>query len=246
MTSEKRASRPAIKYGPTALTVARNLKRVREARGLTTYALSGALRKAERPITPSAVAKIERGERQVTVDDLAALAFVLDVSPASLLLPLEDGLEAHVSITGAGEVPADVAWAWASSERPIRLPEGDARTAMLEYQLYALPPGRRRYDWTAPEAREAWRAEQAKRGPVVLRLPAPPPVGERSIQQLARVRRNYEGLALVTPTEEVPDARGVLVEHDPEAFEPRVTEWMEERGLLPILRRGESDGAGLD
>lgn len=189
---------------------------------------------------------MEKAERNVTADELTALAVVLRVSPASLLLPLRDGQQETVEVTGKGAIPGQLAWAWVSNERPLDLPSEDLSSAMLEYQLYALPPGRRRYDWSDPSAREAWRAEQAKRGPVVLRLPAPPSPGERSIEQLARTRRNYEGLALVTPTEEVPDARGVLVEHDPEAFEPRVTEWLEERGLLPILGRRESNGPGVD
>jgi hypothetical protein len=86
---------------------------------------------------------MERGERMITVDDLMAFSVVLGVSPAALLLPLEDDPAKTAAVTGAGEVPADTAWAWLSNERPIRLPDGDTRTALLEYQLYSLPPGRR-------------------------------------------------------------------------------------------------------
>lgn len=143
MTDEKRRSRPAVQYGPTAAVVAGNVARLRKARGWTIYQLSALLRKAERAITPAAVGKIERQERQVSVDDLAALAVVFGVSPSALLLPLKDGPADTVEVTGAGSVGADVAWSWASSERPLRLPEEDTRTAMLEYQLYGLPPGRR-------------------------------------------------------------------------------------------------------
>jgi transcriptional regulator with XRE-family HTH domain len=143
MTSEKRTTRPAIQYGPTASTVAANVRRLRAARGMTTYALSGAVKKAGRPITPSAVAKIEKMQRQVTVDDLAALAVVFGVSPAALLLPLDDSSGQVIEVTGAGSVSADVAWEWASNERPLVMPEGDERTVLMEYQLYSLPPGRR-------------------------------------------------------------------------------------------------------
>ncbi|MGQ4727039.1 helix-turn-helix domain-containing protein [Streptomyces sp. Ju416(a)] len=137
MTDEKRRPRPAAQYGPTAAAVAGNVKRLREARNLTIYALSGALGVAGRPVTPSAVAKIEKQQRQVTVDDLAALATVFNVSPAALLLPMSD--EEEIEVTGAGAVRASVAWAWANSQRPLKLTPGHEETELLEYQLYGLP-----------------------------------------------------------------------------------------------------------
>jgi transcriptional regulator with XRE-family HTH domain len=123
MTDDKRRPRPAAQYGPTAEAVAQNVRRLRERRGMTIYSLSGALRDAGRPITPSAIAKIEKQQRQVTVDDLTALATVLDVSPAALLLPpVEDG---PVNITPAKSVPWAVAWRWAHGEHPPFTPGGD-------------------------------------------------------------------------------------------------------------------------
>ena len=51
MSDDKRRARPAAQYGPTAETVAQNVRRLREARGLTIYALSGALaRFGRRPL----------------------------------------------------------------------------------------------------------------------------------------------------------------------------------------------------
>ncbi|MEU0977964.1 helix-turn-helix domain-containing protein [Streptomyces griseus] len=144
---EKRRARPATQYGPTAKQVGENVRRLRDRRGYTIYELSEKLRAAGRPITPSAVAKIERRERQVTADDLVVLAVVLDVSPAALLLPLKDSPRERVDITGAGVVPADAAWAWASNQRPLLTPSSEtARTAESEYALASLPP-------TAREAR---------------------------------------------------------------------------------------------
>lgn len=78
-------ARPAIPYGPTGHAVALNVKRFRELRGMTVYALSDALKAAGRPITPSAVAKIEKRQRQVTVDDLSALASALKVPSPRML-----------------------------------------------------------------------------------------------------------------------------------------------------------------
>ncbi|MFF7842847.1 helix-turn-helix domain-containing protein [Streptomyces ossamyceticus] len=143
MTDEKRRPRPAAQYGPTAEAVAENVKRLRERRNMTIYSLSGALEKVGRPITPSAIAKIERQQRQVNVDDLAALSVVLGVSPSALLLPLDDSPKSTTEVTGGGTVPADVAWDWADGQRPLHIIGTDVGAAWLEYQLYGRPAHRR-------------------------------------------------------------------------------------------------------
>ena len=128
---------------PTGVTVAHNVRRVRERRGLSTYQLSRSLAEAGRPMAPAAIGRLERGERRVDVGDLAALAVVLSVSPSTFLLPPDDSPASEAEVTGAGFVAADVAWDWADGRRPLTLPEGDPGTAMLEYQLYGRPPARR-------------------------------------------------------------------------------------------------------
>lgn len=139
MTEETRRPRPAAQYGPTGQTVAENVKRIREHRGLTIYALSGALGKAGRPITPSAIAKIEKQQRQVTVDDLTALASVLRVSPMTLLLPwaVTDG--ALVEITGASATTARAVWEWADGARPLTTSEEDHLGDLLRFRLDSRP-----------------------------------------------------------------------------------------------------------
>lgn len=139
MTDEQRRPRPATQYGPTAATVARNVERLRKQRGLSIYQLSALLREAGRPITPAAVGKIERQQRQVNVDDLAALAVIFGVSPSALLLPLSLQPDVQVEVTGGGVVSADDAWAWANGKRPLHLAEGAEETQLLEHQLYGLP-----------------------------------------------------------------------------------------------------------
>lgn len=79
--------RPAVAYGSTGQAVARNVKRLREQRGMSIYSLSEALDRAGRPIMPSAIAKLEKQQRQVAVDDLVALAAALNVTPLQLLDP---------------------------------------------------------------------------------------------------------------------------------------------------------------
>jgi transcriptional regulator with XRE-family HTH domain len=142
--SENRQPRPATPHGPTAATVAANVLRVRKARGLSVYGLSDLLRDAGRPISPSAVGKVERGERQVSVDELMALAVLLQVSPSALLLPLTDDPNVTVEITGRGPVAADDAWDWMDGQRRLDQPRKDLDTAALEFALHSRPPIRRR------------------------------------------------------------------------------------------------------
>lgn len=114
MTDEKRQPRrprPAVQYGPIAESVAKNVERLRKTRGKTIYSLSGELGEIGRPITPSAIAKIEKQQRQVTVDDLVALALVFNTSPISLLLPAEWG-DGQVELTSERRLAARTAWRW--------------------------------------------------------------------------------------------------------------------------------------
>ncbi|MBT2488799.1 helix-turn-helix transcriptional regulator [Streptomyces sp. ISL-96] len=128
----------------TGKTVAANVRRVRELRGLSTYDLSKKLGEAGRPIAPSGIAKVERAERRVDVGDLTALAAVLRVTPSALLLPLTDDPAVTVEITGVGAVDAEAAWDWMDGEMPIQhIEPGDPSGALLQFQVYARPPGRR-------------------------------------------------------------------------------------------------------
>ncbi|MFJ1667369.1 helix-turn-helix domain-containing protein [Streptomyces bottropensis] len=95
MNAEERRPRPAIPYGSAGRMVAENVRRIRGQRGMTTYTLSDALAEAGRPITPTAIVRLEKQKRQVTVDDLAALAAALSVTPAQLLEPPTDCRVCH-------------------------------------------------------------------------------------------------------------------------------------------------------
>lgn len=138
---EEKKGRTAVEIGPTGRTVAANIARLRKRSGLTARQLADKLGAAGRAVSQSSITRMERAERIVTTDDLTALAAVFGVSPAALLLPLEDAPDATVDVTGAGQVAADDAWAWASNERPL----GGAETATeaMEYALASLPPVRR-------------------------------------------------------------------------------------------------------
>lgn len=147
MTPEAR-SRTQI-TDPTGRHVAANVRRIREARGWSTYDLSRLLGQAGRPIAASAIAKVERAERRVDVGDLTALAIVLGVNPSALMLPIKDSPAESIEVTGSSAVAADDAWDWADGKGPLRIAEGDA-DARLQFDLYGRPP-RRRNEMKVPD-----------------------------------------------------------------------------------------------
>lgn len=116
--------------GTTGVAMMENLKR---ARGEMTYAeLSRRLEAVGRPIPPLGLRRIEAGDRRVDVDDLMALALVLNVSPLALLLPHSGQSES--SDFGGDSVRNDQLWQWAIGERPLG--GGDMR----RFQADSLPP----------------------------------------------------------------------------------------------------------
>jgi transcriptional regulator with XRE-family HTH domain len=75
------------KVGPVGKQVAENVKEFRkQAGGMTVRDLSAKVTELGRKILPSGITKIEKGERRVDADDLAALATALNVSPPRLLM----------------------------------------------------------------------------------------------------------------------------------------------------------------
>lgn len=78
--------------------VAANVRRLRDGRQLTTGGLAELVTAQGVPMSPTTVTKIEKHSRRVTVDELAALAEVLDVAPAALLLPADADPVAEVAM----------------------------------------------------------------------------------------------------------------------------------------------------
>jgi hypothetical protein len=140
--SEQQRGRRAIEVGPTGRTVAENLVRLRERRGLTTRQLSGMLERAGRHIPASGITRMEQAKRGVTTDELVALAVALNVSPAALLLPCD--ARQDIEITGAGVVNGTAAWQWMWSNEPLSFPEGDDEEvdrALVAFLLDSRPLG---------------------------------------------------------------------------------------------------------
>lgn len=67
------------------MRVAGNVRHLRGARELSLRDLSARLAELGRPILPSGLMKIERADRRIDVDDLAALAKALETVPIRLL-----------------------------------------------------------------------------------------------------------------------------------------------------------------
>lgn len=104
--------------GPVADRVAANVKAIRDDRRLTLSDLSERLGRLGRPILNSGLSKIEQGDRRVDVDDLAALALALDVTPNRLMLPAQAGDE-RINLTPETVATADTAWRWAAGAEAV-------------------------------------------------------------------------------------------------------------------------------
>lgn len=107
--------------GPTAKTVRENIERGRKSKDLTWAQMSRFLSQRGRPIAPLGLRRIEEGQRRVDVDDLMAIAIVLNVTPYDLLLP-PVASTGTVDISGAQQKTSAEVWAWALDNAPIGSP----------------------------------------------------------------------------------------------------------------------------
>ena len=117
----------AVERGSVGEAVAHNVRVVRDRRQLTQQQLAKKLGELGRSMQASTVAKIESGDRRVDVDDLAALAVALNVSPARLLIPdVEE--DDDVRVVPAFAVPSWSAWGWATGRHSLSSATDDLRT----------------------------------------------------------------------------------------------------------------------
>jgi transcriptional regulator with XRE-family HTH domain len=109
--------------GPTGRRVAEAIRRFRrgENQDITTAELSRRLTALGQPIPDTGITKTEKGDRRVDVDDLAAIALALGVTPNTLMLPQVDylgGQDFHW-LTPAARGGAEKLWQWAQGEKPL-------------------------------------------------------------------------------------------------------------------------------
>jgi transcriptional regulator with XRE-family HTH domain len=76
--------------GPAGRDLIANVGRLLVERGLSQRKLSAELERIGRPISPLGVSRLLKAERRVDVDELLALAEVLQVPPEVLLMAPED------------------------------------------------------------------------------------------------------------------------------------------------------------
>ena len=94
------------------------LRTVRERKRWKQFQLAERVTEMGAPMHQTAIAKIENGERKVTLDDAMRLAAALDVSPLSLILPLGD--EDAMSLAPRAEpMPAKLVRAWIDGTLPV-------------------------------------------------------------------------------------------------------------------------------
>ena len=107
--------------------LAKRVEQVRKARGLTQRDVAQRLANLGVSMHQTAIAKIENGERKVTVEDALLLAAVLDVAPVNLLLPLADNVDMALGnlTVSSGEMRE-----WARGFTP--LPGQDSRADLTE------------------------------------------------------------------------------------------------------------------
>jgi transcriptional regulator with XRE-family HTH domain len=132
--SSKSAGRP---LGATGETVRKNIRDIRDNKGISGPELSARLGEMNRPIPPLGIHRIESGQRRVDVDDLVAIALALDISPITLIMPKTDATYDAVAITGVDrDVEARSLWNWLVAADPLTADTADAK---LEFLLRALP-----------------------------------------------------------------------------------------------------------
>ncbi|HME16029.1 MAG TPA: helix-turn-helix transcriptional regulator [Mycobacterium sp.] len=127
--SSKSAGRP---LGQTGETVRRNIRDIRDKKGISGPELSEKLAELHRPIPPLGIHRIESGTRRVDVDDLVAIALALNVSPLALLLPTW----ADAVLADGERYLAEQIWDWATGVRPLSATED-----VLEFIRYSDPFG---------------------------------------------------------------------------------------------------------
>ncbi len=93
--------------------IGQRVRDLRHARGLDLRGLAERLAEEGHPIKLGQLSKLELGQRRVDVDDLVALAVVLNVTPGQLLMPAPTwGEDDVVALTPHRSVHWHRAWQW--------------------------------------------------------------------------------------------------------------------------------------
>jgi len=175
--------------------VGRNLAALRTERRLTVRGLSAAMGRLGLPMLPSVITKTEHGERRVSVNEMVALALVLNVPPTRLMLPVDDPDE-QIWLVPCAPVTAKTAWRWAQAETSMtfgRLADlHDPETRDDEFVRESVPKWERTA--TAHQAvRRIWSLLRTVRAYLVSSDPSPPQ--SELVRELRRVVDEVEDLS---------------------------------------------------
>lgn len=102
---------------PASAVAAERIRKARGERGLTQGDLADAVTELGHPMHQSAIAKIEAGQRKITLDDLLVLAVALDVPPPLLFLPIDT--EEDLALTPKKTAYSWRVWEWLHGEEPL-------------------------------------------------------------------------------------------------------------------------------
>jgi transcriptional regulator with XRE-family HTH domain len=152
------ADTPKTSLGPVGEALRQNVKRLREMKKLTYVELSAKLAEVGRPIPVLGLRRIERGERRVDVDDLAALAVVLSAPPVDLLVPPRAEVGEPYGVTPEVTTTVGRARGWIGGFELLNTPVTAGEIAAA---VQAMPDDRAEAlarAWMTPEKLEAWQA----------------------------------------------------------------------------------------
>lgn len=104
--------------GTTTGIIASQVKQMRTRRGWSAQQLADAMKATGVPWERMVVTKFETGRRQsLTVEELLALAFVLEVAPVHLLVPID--ADGEYPVTPTVSAATDRVRAWIRGQLPI-------------------------------------------------------------------------------------------------------------------------------
>jgi 8-oxo-dGTP pyrophosphatase MutT (NUDIX family)/transcriptional regulator with XRE-family HTH domain len=165
------------------------LRTVRRYKGWTQQRLADELDTVGVKLDATAITRLERGTRGVTLDDVIAIAAVLGVSPLHLFVPLGNGDSTLDIAPGLTAGTADVR-AWIRGQVPLRDGDDDSlfytQAPDRDWDVIALAAGSRF------KSREDFEATRAKWERAMLRRLAAESAGSAT-EVLSVVKREAEG-----------------------------------------------------
>lgn len=122
---------------PIGERVAKNIARIRQAKGMSQTDLVDRLRDLGLSYAVSAISKIEKGQRKLDPDDLVGIAVALETTPNALMFGAARFLgPENLPLTPTKGYEADRVWLWADGEFPL---EPSTPREQLDFQMQARP-----------------------------------------------------------------------------------------------------------